>query len=1721
MILYNNLQFFNKYGKNLNLEKEHYIEVTANRNDDGASSALGYKDAVIEAITNIEGQIEFFNVIDPGEGYDEYTTIEIVDNSTEMTYTIDIPEFIELYDDETLGKYGMIASVTMPQKATGFSYPSYTYRGTMYLDKVSTGLIGSDRVFIIEDMQLGEDGDYTHSAPRSYTDLNGNGTYSIGAELIGDEYAQEDNAIHLFRVNKTDDIYPFVEIVESYDSMYVGIDSGENDSFSTYTSKRIIDTKDETAIAFDVMLKSENEGVFEQRLSIFESFEEDGEEWHYPLAIIDLYGETEGEDERLRLELDNFAIHVGAEEEKIFRDSDVNEELPDYILLNQKRKEMLLEYHNIFPYLGSYKGLVNMINFFGYDDLRLKEYWLNTKASVAKSTNKKVTRDGYPIDLSRLHAYASAYKNNNKIKKTLEVELSGKTNKEETEPDYKLPLFTDSDSDMTYDNAENGKAKIVNGAVVGREMNTNKSAYDDPEFKVDIQNLDSGKAARVIEKEVIVNTLDSLEKDEFIYKHVDVPMQLSQKGHDEKIESYMPSDTLVKTSKFGLFYDIIKETGEVDEYGIPYTEEAFSFSEDEILIKLFSLRNYLKERFMPANARLVDIVGEAVFYTRFSANTWKDSVAVYSVDRVYSFDYETESKYLIEDLHAYKDSGNTLDTDTAIREYYGYHPHNFTNDTLEFRNEEGKIGCPMTLTLQDLGLSWDDVDLTYDSLDDYSWHSLGRRDFSDISWNIEYCPGPGDSRTFAITDTGPVGSYTKTYKYTSYEGLVKDLLSSDSLAYKENENLVLADDIYLYDFYIAEVSDSYEEYSQDGDFDDDVFIEDVNDTGYLQIGFYVIAINDGDEIMTDAHNVFETVLPYSGKYKSQCLLYDSTNTPLSVIKEFEVNMPLPNFAVFGRSFTKPLSNWNLSECSWDDAAPQWRDSAKSNDLTWDDLYCVNWDTIDFSHYVDQSNPFISDMKGDLISVSEEDRYVGEITSVSDNTLILDGCYNLPGLEKGDIVYFRLGNIIEKAKVVSVTYDTDDSTTTLVVDDDKGINAKWEVLREIGGTVKIKGDLSKSLKYSINEGKYLLFRSTRIDDIKQYNIPVVSPLTSSDVIRGIVLSKEVDIKQGEFGRLYERKTLELTSDNYDPEAKTITPGQDIEDSELIDGYTTIFVETTLEDGTKYKQRLLLRETFIDDNGNTSLSLIELDGDMGMIARGTYSVAYWDYHVMTVKISVKATEGKSTKVELNLNDYPLNEAFKEDAEDWGDSALWYFDYIVKDGSFSIEVLSTEVEDGNTVVTLNDEYHELHQASRRFKVSWSSFDEEYAEIRYGTGIFSWDNLFDATWDDGEHLSWAMTEYFVAPRCGFKIEAIASGGTIQFNSSTREAPVEGMNPDRSMMTDDDEIYGRFSFKKVKGPDDWETACDELNSTRNAGLSRFYYMLDDDENPTKIVATAKGEGPEYLGYLLFGNGASGDITDDSGVSHTYPLGDYEGWNNLYEYGLNNKEAFWNPISRAYYENGKKEVSVGKDGRIEEEIRGWYPAARIDEGIAPKLVTRKYIDSESGNTVSDKYYEDLSREYSPLDWIEEPVNLKEMSCLDGSDTKDADYEAHASRGSNFDSSLKDSVRWRVDENMRLLYDYALNSPFSWDDFICSGKEIEVPSFTTLFFAPSNSIVAGKRNYVWTLYKFNGTEDECIVKGKDNLIWTFTKPGNYDLAIEMTDMNGNITKTTKYGVVKVN
>lgn len=353
----------------------------------------------------------------------------------------------------------------------------------------------------------------TLSIPLTLTSTTQFGVIPTYRAYIGDG---SDEEFFMFDVEYNED-YPTITKIREF---YFDLDDPQEgitpDTFPTGNGiyqRTVYDRLNQSAFSINIGLQSEYEGVFAAQIRI--------DDVTYPAIkniFIGLYeGETVAEDERLGKLLQNFGRDVTFEQELILRESDVNEELTDNILLNEKRKEMLLEGDNIWPYVGSYRGLVNMLNWFGYWDIRIKEYWLNVNQ---------------------------------------EDEYYGK------------------------------------------------------------------------------------------YRQVQIPFQLKDKSKDSESLGLVPSRHYKKTSKFGLFYDLIRDGGNYDEFGIPQTEDAFDYTNEEVLIKLFALKRYLKDKFLPLNARIVDITGEGVYYERYTINSWNDPSNYFNIDLTRSIDFDAENKRL-------------------------------------------------------------------------------------------------------------------------------------------------------------------------------------------------------------------------------------------------------------------------------------------------------------------------------------------------------------------------------------------------------------------------------------------------------------------------------------------------------------------------------------------------------------------------------------------------------------------------------------------------------------------------------------------------------------------------------------------------------------------------------------------------------------------------------------------------------------------------------------------------------------------------------------------------------------------------------------------------------------------------------------------------------------------------------------------------------------------
>lgn len=483
-----------------------------------------------------------------------------------------------------------------------YDFDKQVWYGNLHIPEVSIGLFENETIYILEEFE-------------NLSSVIVNGTPHIfggsAPELTADFMDKEDS-INLFVLDNLLNQKPEIQITEK---LILQVDVNIGDSYDTGNNRVISGNIKNNALRIDISANAQTEGNYTRILRIKD---EAGD-----IASIEVYFEAIGEDERFNVWLQNLCgqMPIKNSEFYIFRNADINEDLLDYKILNNKRKELLIEYKNILPYIAGYKGLVNVIKFFGYYDLRLKEYWHN------EQTGKKFLEE--------------------------------------------VKLFED-------------------------------------------QNLDK------------------------------IPTQ-----------NVKP---LVKTSMFALYYDIVREKkDEFDEFGIPKTEKAFQYTQEEILIKLFGLKNYIETNDIGGMASIVDIVGEYVVYQRYTVKNWNERthILAFESNQIPNFSVDKNFGYIY-DLRLDNEDGCTAPKDWNSLNNPGlqiaahsdclvayFNPYNRTLSEVEYSDEPNiPVGFKIKLKNESFNLSWKDahcswLDTAYQNIL-ITWANFESLHITDIGWTVKY-----------------------------------------------------------------------------------------------------------------------------------------------------------------------------------------------------------------------------------------------------------------------------------------------------------------------------------------------------------------------------------------------------------------------------------------------------------------------------------------------------------------------------------------------------------------------------------------------------------------------------------------------------------------------------------------------------------------------------------------------------------------------------------------------------------------------------------------------------------------------------------------------------------------------------------------------------------------------------------------------------------------------
>ena len=300
----------------------------------------------------------------------------------------------------------------------GFVYDENTnlWSGTIYIDEVSRGLFETQRIMVMQKYIKYAESNELEDLSDVYSQLvNPTYTYEYGKP----NYENSPNDYYLF---EWDNSIKEVDEINLY-----GIDDSEicdqtpdtsSLTYNEYTCPRIkftsgikvddlIDAQqqvsrvqttqpykdeytynngsdiDDSVSFIDICFCNADDkyNTFRRDLMLYYVDCSASDEVRTLVGVFTVYAESIEEDERLSVMCGNLGYDIDNIDFTIFKDTDIKEQLIDYDFMNLKRKEALMEGHNIYSYIGSYKSVLNAIKFFGYDNVSIKEWWKNVNVN--------------------------------------------------------------------------------------------------------------------------------------------------------------------------------------------------------------------------------------------------------------------------------------------------------------------------------------------------------------------------------------------------------------------------------------------------------------------------------------------------------------------------------------------------------------------------------------------------------------------------------------------------------------------------------------------------------------------------------------------------------------------------------------------------------------------------------------------------------------------------------------------------------------------------------------------------------------------------------------------------------------------------------------------------------------------------------------------------------------------------------------------------------------------------------------------------------------------------------------------------------------------------------------------------------------------------------------------------------------------------------------------
>ena len=221
-------------------------------------------------------------------------------------------------------------------------FPCVKYMGLIDQGKISTDLVAASTIIIVDSE--------TYERPRFE-----NSNYKLYFEF------QNDSEMQFISAKSIDSLI--------WEKTFTAEE--QNSEFYTELTTELL--PEDRPLYFTVGFITSEEGCYQNVMAMYLLDKNTNKK--YIIGLITFVTTAEGEDERFRTLLGNFGIPDPAKYPNIFYEQDPLEEGIDWRFINNKSKELMLTYDEIFPYAGTYKALMNAINFLGYHDIIFKEWY--------------------------------------------------------------------------------------------------------------------------------------------------------------------------------------------------------------------------------------------------------------------------------------------------------------------------------------------------------------------------------------------------------------------------------------------------------------------------------------------------------------------------------------------------------------------------------------------------------------------------------------------------------------------------------------------------------------------------------------------------------------------------------------------------------------------------------------------------------------------------------------------------------------------------------------------------------------------------------------------------------------------------------------------------------------------------------------------------------------------------------------------------------------------------------------------------------------------------------------------------------------------------------------------------------------------------------------------------------------------------------------------------